>query len=344
MTRATTIGLGAVVAIVLLFVLAIVVIDGARKDVVADGVKIGTVDAGGLDRGQVRALVQRRLVTAVRGPVAATYKRQRFVLRPADASARIDVDATVDATLRSGRAGDPFSRVLGGSSDGGAVDPSVTYSRAAVADFVARIARRVDSRAHDADIDWRDGKLIRTHAINGVVVRRGQLTAAIVRALGRPSGRRTAKIPVTVTQRPDRKLADFAARYPTVIAVDRSAKVLRLYKHLRLAERYKIAVGRAGLETAAGRYKIREKIVNPRWHVPNSSWAGALAGRTIPPNDPQNPLVARWLGFYNGQGIHGTDDIASLGTAASHGCIRMAVPDVKHLYSEVRIGTPLFLQ
>jgi lipoprotein-anchoring transpeptidase ErfK/SrfK len=129
-----------------------------------------------------------------------------------------------------------------------------------------------------------------------------------------------------------------------VLAVDREAKILRLYKHLKLAHKYRIAVGRAGLETAAGRYKIVEKIVNPPWHVPNSDWAGDLAGQTIPPGDPQNPLEARWMGFHDGQGIHGTADVDSLGTAASHGCIRMAVPDVKRLYREVKVGTPLFLQ
>jgi lipoprotein-anchoring transpeptidase ErfK/SrfK len=129
-----------------------------------------------------------------------------------------------------------------------------------------------------------------------------------------------------------------------VIAVDRDAKVLRLYEHLKLSHKYKIAVGKAGLETAAGRYKIREKTVNPAWHVPMSDWAGALAGQTIPPGDPRNPLEARWMGFHDGQGIHGTADIASLGTAASHGCIRMAVPDVKRLFRRVKIGTPLFLQ
>jgi lipoprotein-anchoring transpeptidase ErfK/SrfK len=37
------------------------------------------------------------------------------------------------------------------------------------------------------------------------------------------------------------------------------------------------------------------------------------------------------MGFDGAAGIHGTDDIASLGTAASHGCIRMAIPDVKEL-------------
>ena len=75
-----------------------------------------------------------------------------------------------------------------------------------------------------------------------------------------------------------------------------------------------------------------------------SDWAGELAGQTIPPNDPRNPLEARWMGFHDGQGIHGTADIASLGTAASHGCIRMAVPDVKRLFRKAKIGTPLFLQ
>src|SRR5256885_14954490 len=71
---------------------------------------------------------------------------------------------------------------------------------------------------------------------------------------------------------------------------------------------------------------------DPAWHVPDEAWAGALAGRVIPPGDPQNPLKARWMGFHDGAGIHGTADIGSLGAAASHGCIRMAVPDVVKLY------------
>jgi lipoprotein-anchoring transpeptidase ErfK/SrfK len=78
--------------------------------------------------------------------------------------------------------------------------------------------------------------------------------------------------------------------------------------------------------------------------VPNSDWAGELAGQTIPPGDPENPLKARWLGFFDGQGIHGTDQISSLGKSASHGCIRMAIKDVKQLYAQVREGTPVFVQ
>ncbi len=108
--------------------------------------------------------------------------------------------------------------------------------------------------------------------------------------------------------------------------------------------RYKIAVGKAGNKTAAGRYKSVEKTVDPEWHAPNKAWAGELAGQTIPAGDPRNPLEARWLGFADGQGIHGTKDIQSLGTAASHGCIRMSVRAVKQLYRQVKVGTPVFLQ
>ncbi len=147
-----------------------------------------------------------------------------------------------------------------------------------------------------------------------------------------PAVKHRVDVPVKVTERPDRNLDDLARRYPTVIAVDRDAKQLRLYKNLQLEHRYTIAVGKAGTETAARRCEIVEKIVNPPWHAPNKAWAGELAGQTIPPRDPRNPLEARWLG-HNGQGIHGTKDIQSLGTAASHGCIRMSVRDVKELYT-----------
>jgi lipoprotein-anchoring transpeptidase ErfK/SrfK len=50
------------------------------------------------------------------------------------------------------------------------------------------------------------------------------------------------------------------------------------------------------------------------------------------------------MGIYNGAGIHGTDAISSLGSAASHGCIRMAIPDVEELYDQVPIQTPVFIQ
>jgi lipoprotein-anchoring transpeptidase ErfK/SrfK len=76
--------------------------------------------------------------------------------------------------------------------------------------------------------------------------------------------------------------------------------------------------------------------------VPNSPWAGDLAGKVIPPG-PDDPIKARWMGIYAGAGIHGTDADGSIGSAASHGCIRMHIPDVIELYDEVSVGTPVYI-
>ncbi len=135
---------------------------------------------------------------------------------------------------------------------------------------------------------------------------------------------------------------DLAAEYPTYIVVDRSNFTLRLYTNLELEKTYTVAIGAIGYDTPAGLYHIQNKQVDPVWNVPDSDWAGDLAGTTVQPG-PDNPLKARWMGIYNGAGIHGTSDIGSLGSAASHGCIRMSVLDVKDLYDRVATGTPIYI-
>ena len=85
------------------------------------------------------------------------------------------------------------------------------------------------------------------------------------------------------------------------------------------------------------------KQVDPVWSVPNSPWAGELGGTTVAGGTAENPLKARWMGVTDGAGFHGTDDVGSLGTAASHGCIRMSVPDVIELYDQVPVGTPVYI-
>ena len=273
---------------------------------------------------------RRGLARAVRRPVEVTYRERRFVLRPDLAGARVDVEASLEAAKER---------------DGGVVAPRVSYDRRKVDGFVARVARRVERPARDADIDIRDGKLSRARARNGVEVQRRELVSRLRRAIAEPAAaRRKVKLPVTVVERADRTLVDLAKRYPLVIGIDRDAKTLRLYENLKLTRRFMIAVGKQGLESSAGRYEIEETIVNPPWHAPDKAWAGELAGQTIPPDDPRNPLVARWMGYHDGEGIHGTKDIDSLGTQASHGCIRMSPAAVKQVFRRVKVGTPVFLQ
>jgi lipoprotein-anchoring transpeptidase ErfK/SrfK len=105
-----------------------------------------------------------------------------------------------------------------------------------------------------------------------------------------------------------------------------------------------VAVGQPAYPTPSGLFSIQDKQVNPVWSVPNSPWAGELQGTTVDGGSAANPLKARWMGIVNGVGIHGTGEDYSIGSAASHGCIRMHVPDVKDLFARVSVGTPVLIK
>ena len=121
---------------------------------------------------------------------------------------------------------------------------------------------------------------------------------------------------------------------------------LRLWKNLALQKTYKVAIGQVGLATPAGLYHIQNKAVNPAWTMPNSDWvAPADRGKVVPGGSPENPLKARWLGIFDGAGIHGIDpsEYGTIGHAASHGCVRMRIPDVIDLYPRVPVGAPIYI-
>jgi lipoprotein-anchoring transpeptidase ErfK/SrfK len=150
----------------------------------------------------------------------------------------------------------------------------------------------------------------------------------------------------TRTLKPAVSSDQLAAKYPAVLVLHRNAFQLSLYKNLKLAKTYDVAVGMVGLETPAGLYHIQNKAVNPAWTEPNSDWvAPADRGKVVPGGSPENPLKARWLGIFNGAGIHGIDpsEYGSIGHAASHGCVRMRIPDVIDLYPQVPVGAPIYI-
>jgi lipoprotein-anchoring transpeptidase ErfK/SrfK len=197
--------------------------------------------------------------------------------------------------------------------------------------------------ARDADIEFATAALPAVPARDGLRVRTAGLRQRLETALASLGSQRRVRASV-VRVEPKVTTADLASKYPVVVTVDRGGFKLRYFRNLKLRKTYKIAVGQVGLDTPAGLYHVQNKAVNPAWHVPNSDWAGELAGRVIPGGVPENPLKSRWMGIYDGAGIHGTADVGSLGSAASHGCIRMAVPDVEELYDKVPVQAPVFIQ
>jgi lipoprotein-anchoring transpeptidase ErfK/SrfK len=102
-----------------------------------------------------------------------------------------------------------------------------------------------------------------------------------------------------------------------------------------------VATGQSQYPTPLGRWHVVVKWRNPWWYPPNSAWA--KGEKPVPPG-PGNPLGTRWMGLSaSGVGIHGTPDDASIGYSASHGCIRMHIPDAEWLFNHVTVGTTVFI-
>jgi lipoprotein-anchoring transpeptidase ErfK/SrfK len=334
-------------ALLLAGVLGSLVYADHREDRLAPHTTVAGVDIGGLRADPARTLLERRLGAATRRPLTLAHGDRRFVVTPAELLARFDSQGLVEEALRRGRRGNVFGRALRdltGRDAGIDLPLRVTYAQAAVARVAARLARAVDRPARAADVDFTRRGLRLSPARSGLAVQTAALRRAIVAALEAPGARQEIEVPVRVTTRPRRTIAELRRRYPLLIGVSRPTKELRLYRHLRLVETYEIAIGQSGYKTKAGRYKIISKLKNPVWKPPDEKWVPPrLRGTLVPPGSPDNPIEARWLGFKNQLGIHGTDDIKSLGTRASHGCIRMSVPDVKELFRRVKIGTPVLI-
>jgi lipoprotein-anchoring transpeptidase ErfK/SrfK len=131
------------------------------------------------------------------------------------------------------------------------------------------------------------------------------------------------------------------AEFGPVIVIGRDAKSLTLYDGEQTVRSFGIATGSAEYPTPAGTWSIVDMQRNPWWRPPDSDWA--KDAEPIPPG-PGNPLGTRWMGLSAAAvGIHGTPDAASIGYSASHGCIRMHVPDAEWLFEQVGIGTPVII-
>jgi lipoprotein-anchoring transpeptidase ErfK/SrfK len=325
-------------------VVAMVVYDKGREDLIAKGVTVNGIDIGGLKTNEARARLSEELANPLRQPLTVTFKKREFTLTAEEANVAVDVDSTVDAALDRSRDGNILSRTVRGLTGGevdDALDIAVTYDRSAVRGMVKNVTKHLERKPVDADVEISGVGVETQPAVPGRKIAALNLRRSIKDALVSTTGSRT--VPVKAHKIAPKVTTDeLADKYPSIIIVNRSSFTLRLYENLKQTTSYRIAVGQAGLETPAGQYAIQDKQVNPYWHVPTSDWAGSLAGQVIPPG-PSNPIKARWMGIYNGAGIHGTDASYSLGTAASHGCIRMAIPDVEALYDRVDIGTPVYI-
>ncbi len=101
-----------------------------------------------------------------------------------------------------------------------------------------------------------------------------------------------------------------------------------------------VAIGDAVDPTPVGEFRIGGKRVDPYWNVPQSIRAENPALPAIVPPGPDNPLGDRWLTIgTTSYGIHGTNNVWSIGRNSTHGCVRLYNDDMRALFDRTKSGT-----
>lgn len=344
-SRTAVIAVFSLVALLLAVAGGVYAYDDSRRTTIAEGITIGGVPVGGLTASEAAARVERDLVTVYREPLRVDHANKYWTLGPREAKLTVDVAGSVREALERSREGGIVTRTVraltGGEIDH-SIEPEVGYSKDAVVRLLDKVRKGIDRPAKDARIEYSASGLKKVSGREGLEVRASELHEKLRAAIVSPTAERRL---VAETDKVEPKVTkdELAEKHPIILIADRASFKLRVYKNLEHHKTYGIAVGKVGNETPAGLYSIANKAVDPAWHVPNSDWAGDLAGQVIPGGAPNNPLKSRWLGIYNGVGIHGTSERGSIGSNASHGCLRMLVEDVEELYPQVPVGAPVYI-
>ncbi len=314
--------------------------DHAASSRILPGVRIAGVDVGGLTRDQaIRAVERAADLTLSRHLVVRTAGASWHVT-PAALGTRADVEGAVDRAFSLADGMSLLSRVYHRLADEpvrASLELGYSYDDAKVRAFVDQAYDEVARPAVNAGIRLVDGRLVMRHARTGEELRKDAAVQRVRQAL---------------RERVDRVRLPLRAVEPTVtddslgktIVVDISENQLYLYDGFKVIRRYRVATAAQGFVTPVGMWSIVNKVENPSWTNPDPTGWGAGMPAYIPPG-PDNPLGTRAL-YLNAPGIriHGTTNVDSIGTYASHGCIRMLMPDVEELYPLVPVGTPVIVK
>jgi lipoprotein-anchoring transpeptidase ErfK/SrfK len=320
-------------ALLLLFVLGLAAAGGLSAGVVAattttgtttttpvtiaSGVTISGVEVGDLTADQAFATV----TASFARPVTLVVARHRLAVVPARIGTMAAVRAAVARALTV-----PADTVL---------KLRVILSRKGAQRYLDAVAKRFDREPVDSQLLLRNLRPVVTKEQTGRELRQVKAMNAIFTALV------TNTRPQVALEFNELKPSVTRGSFGPVIVIRRGSNRLYLYKGMRFQRVFGVATGQSVYPTPLGSWHIVIKARNPWWYPPNSDWA--KGEKPVPPG-PGNPLGTRWMGLSaSGVGIHGTPDDASIGYSASHGCIRMHIPDAEWLFNHVTVGTPVFI-
>lgn len=337
------------VAVLVLLVLATLLAGSAfagyryelgNRDRILAGVSIGGIDVGGMTRAQAERALAPIAASIASRPIAVHAGGRDWWKTAGSLGVSVDVDAAIDealgVTAEYGWPARLYRHLLHKAIDRD-IDLPPSYDPRAVSRFVAVASEAVRTEARDALLDFRGGHLVLQRSSPGSALAPGRSAALLSAAVRNGVG--LVNLPVRTIQP---KVSEASLGMTIVVRISQDR--LYLYDGVRLVKTYPVATGQLGVyDTPQGHFEVINKRINPTWVNPAPTTWGKDEPPIIPPG-PDNPLGTRALDLNSpGIRIHGTPDDASIGHHASHGCIRMHIPDSVDLFSRVGVGTPVVL-
>jgi hypothetical protein len=313
--------------------------DRATAIRILPGVRIAGVEVGGMTRSEALRALAPMADSILDRTIEVQAGKHRWTVTPRELGTSVALDRAVDEAFSvQSSFGWParvvhrlFQRPVDRT-----VDVSVSYDRDAVQRFAQEAAKEVERPARDASLDFLDGAMHVVHSRSGATLRASRAQAGLWGALRH--GRDSVSIRI-LSVAPAVAESDLGK----TIVIKTSINKLYLYDGVHLVKTYDVATGQPQYPTPLGTFEIINKRINPTWINPALDTWGKGEPPQIPPG-PDNPLGTRALDL-NAPGIriHGTPNDASIGHAASHGCIRMHIPDSEDLFGRVDVGTRVII-
>jgi lipoprotein-anchoring transpeptidase ErfK/SrfK len=311
---------------------------GASSGRVLTGVTVAGVDVGGMTRDEAVAAVKATTEPKLRRGVFVVGGGKRWPVTPAGLGHGAGVEQAVDHALTGPELSwyADFWHRLTNRPVTHTVKVAMVEDNAKVEGFVRALAPRLAVAPTNASITLVDGRVVRQKARNGRVLDIDASTRALAKGL-----RGNARKVKLVTRPVAPKVT--ADKLGKTIEVNLSTNRLTFYDGLKVRKVYPVATGQPSFPTPQGTWKVVYKRMHPTWTNPAPDGWGADLPKSIPPG-PGNPLGTRAMSL-NASGIliHGTYASYSIGSYASHGCIRMFLSDVEALYPQVPEGTPVLI-
>ncbi len=323
-----------------------VVFDYQSRGLVPQGVSVAGQDLSGMTAEQARTTIEEAVSSPMLRTVTITGDGKTWTLDPKGIVA-IDADSMVAAAYSPRRTATLAARLdsqLSGTPLPADVAPIFSVDTTAIAAWVAQAAKQVDRKPINATREIVKYKFEITTSTPGATVDQGAAIQKISESLSADaalsSASREVTLPITFTAA---KVTESSFKKAIIVSLPECK--IRLYNGSKLVKTYRCAPGRPGFPTPQGDFVVDSKLANAPWINPGTAWAAGMPP-SIPPG-PSNPMGVRKIGInYSGVFMHGipASEYDSIGTHASHGCMRMMPSDVADLFNRVYIGMPVYIR